>query len=194
MSQFSGKCDIYDRIEMISCDTDEEIQEYIDKTKFYIMHEKRKHELHITNRKELALYYPYLETMGYHSEGFNVIHVSSDSYIDMHEKEHLEILYDYIMKIYKKCKREKKPFIEEDVLAQCWSPSEEVKEIIRRIAKDGRKATLDGIHTKMAEHYRRGWYDTLVSLGWDEIFAFNWVYKELFTTEEVRAKRLKQGE
>ena len=68
MSKFSGKCDLYDTVEMISCETEKEIQEYIDRTEFYQWNNDRRVRLYITNRKELALYYPYLVSCMYGSK------------------------------------------------------------------------------------------------------------------------------
>ena len=193
MSRFSGKCDLYDTIEMIHCDSEEAVQEFIDNAEFYIWIGSRRHRLNITNRKELALYYPYIISMSACSNGYHNITLSGDCFIDREERERLEISLGYILKDYRRYKRKKLKFTYDNYIGEykySYMP-EYKKELIRRVEKDGEKASIDGVYSLMHEYYRKEWYDTLVELGWTEEEAFRWVYRKFFCSEEDRNKRFK---
>ena len=198
MSMFSGKCDLYDSVEMIHCgakDEDEQaknVEEFLKDATFYIWNNDRRLKLDIKTRKDLALYYPYLLTMSCYSGGKFVGVLSSDSFIDREEKERIDLAYKIAANLYKKYKRKKKPFIADEVIEEnsYGFMSDYEKEIIRRFEKYGKKADISDMHTKMHEYYRKEWYQELIRLGWSEDEAFSWVYKTLFSTEEEKRKRL----
>lgn len=197
MSKFSGKCDLYDMVEMIHCDGDEKkVQEFIDNAEFYMCVHGRDVKLDIQDRKDLALYYPYIVSMACHSNGHHYICLSSDSFIDQEEQERIRYCFEDALKNFKRCKKNKVIYSLDNFLrayGKNYFPEYE-KEIIRRVAKDGKKATTEGIHSCFHEHYRREWYNELVTIGWTEEAAFKWVYKTLFTTEEYRNKRFAETE
>ena len=191
MSRFSGKCDLYDTVEMIYCKTDEEVQNFIDNAEFYIYENNRRHRLRITSRKELALYYPFLLSTDVHSDNKHIIVLANDSFIDIDEKERLECVFNRYLKQYIKCKRDKVEFNPDDCYKDFYSSPQKYEiEIAQRIAKDGRRADIVDIHTYMHEYYRSSWYDELVNLGWSENEAYRWVYKALFFSEEERENRI----
>lgn len=196
MSKFCGKCDFYDGFCMIAGDGDEEkIKENLTKLELYV-HGKdgRDHRVKSDTIKDIAKYYPYLEAMMFGSnDGKRTVILASDSFIDQEEREHLQYKIDDVMKYHRKCKRNKQPFNEEECLAACsyWRDDDEVlKEIIHRVAISGNKAEFDDIHMPLWEHYRRGWFEELVSLGYTEYQAYNWCFKGLFDPDEVATKRL----
>lgn len=193
MSEFSGKCDLYDTVEMIGCDNDEtKIEDYLKNTTFYMYINDRKVKLKIDSRKELALYYPYLVSSMASSNDKRTIFLSSDSFIDQEEQERLQINLEYILKIYRKYKREKKDFDTKEVLEQLsnpWKAPDYEVELLNRVAEHGMKANIEGLHTSMHEYYRGRWYKRLIELGWSEDEAFCWVYKEWTATEERKNAR-----
>lgn len=193
MSEFSGKCDLYDTVEMIGCDNDEtKIEDYLKNTTFYMYINDRKVKLKIDSRKELALYYPYLVSSMASSNDKRTIFLSSDSFIDQEEQERLQINLEYILKIYRKYKREKKDFDTKEVLEQLsnpWKAPDYEVELLNRVAEHGMKANIEGLHTSMHEYYRGRWYKRLIELGWPEDEAFCWVYKEWIAIEERKNAR-----
>lgn len=196
MSKFSGKCDLCDMVEAIHCNSVDEIQEFIDNTQFYMWVNDRRVKINISSRKDLALYYPYLVSMSCHSDNKHTIVLSNDSFIDQEEADRLNFILNAAKQYYKKCKRDKKPFVEDECKKAIafFSPTKYETELIKRVKKDGKKANIEGVHTYIHEYYRTKWYEALIELGWDEATAFDWVYKELFSDEKIRNERLKWEE
>lgn len=193
MSRFCGKCDFYDGFVAIRCDGDEEkVTKELKNLKLYVHgRDGRNHRVKSDTIKDIAKYYPYLEAVMHgNKEGMTVI-LSSDSFIDEEERELLQYRVDYALKYWRKCKRNKVPFSEEECLRQYWGTNDEAeKEIVRRIAKDGDKVTLDGIHSPLSEHFRREWFEELVKVGYTELEAYNWCFKGIFDDEQTVIKRL----
>lgn len=194
MSVFSGKCDFYDGFVMIRCDNDEEkIKEELKKLKLYV-HGKdgRNHRVKSDTIKDIAKYYPYLESIvcGLKDGGVTII-LSSDSFIDLEEQEMRNYKIEDVKKYWRKCKREKKSFDKEEYLNSTWyTNKEDLAIIFDRIAKDGNKAEFDDIHFPLWEHNRRRWFEALVELGYDEFEAYNWCFKGFFDPPETIIKRL----
>ena len=193
MSRFSGKCDLYDTVEMIYCDTEEEVQEFIDNSDFYMHINGRDVPIKITNRKELALYYPFLTSMEIHSNGRHVMMLRNDSFIDQSEQERLDSALKHSIREYRRAKKTHTDFDPEKVFSDFYGRCSTYQlEIAKRVAEKGMKATTEGIHTYMGDYYRSEWYNQLIDLGWSEIEAYRWVYKRLFFTEDEIEKRLSE--
>lgn len=194
MSRFCGKCDFYDGFVAIGSDGDEEkVKENLKKLKLNIYGiDGRPHRVKSNTIKDIAKYYPYLEAIkAYNKEnGYNII-LSSDSFIDQEEKERIGWYIRDVYKYYRKCKREKKPFIvEECVKAISFMSADIVTIVAERVAKDGNKAEFDDIHLSLHEYYRRQWFEELVRLGYSEYEAYNWCFKGIFDDKETVMKRL----
>ena len=194
MSKFSGKCDFYDGFVMIDSDgEDDEIIENIKKLKLYIQGvDDRSHLVKSDNIKDICKYYPYLEKLATHNRetGYR-IYLSDDSFIDIEEKQYRDYIVADVMKYWRKCKKNKVEFKEDECLeALWWTPTDELKEIIHRVAIDGKKAEFDDIHFSLWEHNRRKWFEELVKRGYTENEAYNWCFKGLFDTPEEVEKRL----
>ena len=193
MSMFSGKCDFYDGFIMISGEGDEnKVKENLKGLKLYVRgKDGRDHLVKSDTIKDIAKYYPYLESFGCSSDGKRTVHLSSDSFIDQEEKEMRDLKVETVLKYWRKCKREKKEFNEEECLKAMWfTPGDELKEIIHRVAENGNKAEFDDIHLPLWEHNRRRWFEALVELGYDELEAYNWCFKGFFDPPETIIKRL----
>lgn len=194
MSQFCGKCDFYDGFVAIGGDGDEgKVVENLKKLKLYVYgKDGRDHRVKSDTIKDIAKYYPYLESIATYSgeTGYN-IHLSSDSFIDQEEKERIGWYIRDVYKYYRKCKREKKPFIvEECVKTTSFMSTDIVTIIAERVAKDGNKAEFDDIHLSLHEYFRRQWFEELVRLGYSEYEAYNWCFKGIFDDKETVMKRL----
>lgn len=194
MSVFSGKCDFYDSFCMISGDGDEsKILENLPKLKLYIIgRDGRDHRLKSDTIKDIAKYYPYLTALeAGDRDGNHVVVLSSNSFIDQEESEMLKYKVDDVLKYWRKCKRTKKPFKEDECLERLWYiASNELKEIIHRVAENGNKAEFDDIHFPLWEHFRRNWFEELVRVGYTEQEAYNWCFNGFFDPVSVEEKRL----
>ena len=80
MSEFSGKCDIYDCFSDVS-------DEFLQRSSFYIYtNDYRDHRLEINNQKDLAKYYPYLVCLETRNKEYATVYLSQLSFIDQEEK------------------------------------------------------------------------------------------------------------
>lgn len=193
MSMFSGKCDFFDSFVAIFCDgEDEKIKERLPKLKLYVYgKDDRNHRVKSDTILDIAKYYPYLAAIHTGDKDGNSVYIlSSDSFIDQEEKQFRDYHINDVMKYWRKCKRNKTEFNEEECYQKVkfWSDSEELKEIIHRVAVDGPKAEFDDIHYSMWENNRRRWMDELIRLGMDEDKAFQWCFKD-WATEDNKQKR-----
>ena len=197
MSQFSGKCDFYDSVVMIHCDDDPtKLEDFLAGTSIYIRgKDGREHKVEVRNEKEACLYYPYLTVVAAFSrnENKNTIILSSNSFIDQEEREHIGYYINDVRKYWNKCKRNKEEFTVEKCVehfAMMWRNSELYTEIATRFLNNGNKAEFDDIHDNMHEYYRRKWFDEMVRLGWGEYKAFNWCFNEFYPGDDVIEQRL----
>lgn len=180
MSKFCGKCDCYDHFFMRS-GTIEDVEAEIKRTNFYIFTENgRRHKLDIHSIKDLAPYYPYLIAMGsWWNKEHGTIVFSSESFVDREEREFMEWDLRDALAEYKKCKRKKIPFDPDayyDKISSYWSHSY-TREIIDRVARDGLKANLDGLHSDFKDKYERSELAReLKKLGHDTHFINEWVF------------------
>lgn len=86
------------------------------------------------------------------------VYITRESFVDREERENLEFRLKELLRIYNRCKRKKIKFdIDEAVEEIVWNGCNEeaYKELAKRVAKSGKRATVDGIHLKMHERYRQ---------------------------------------
>lgn len=162
MSRYSGKCDCYDTLVMIHEYTEEELKNNV---RIYVGWCAE--PLHVEKASDLIPYYPYLVDGGSFSKDDRnaVIHLSSESFVDMEEQSVLEFYLQQILKIWKKCKRKKIAFQKESVLKEVclngWNQSI-YEELIERVDKYGKKAMIDGLHLKTHDYYREQLVDEMI--------------------------------
>lgn len=174
MSKYSGKCDLYDSLIMIK-----DIKDY-SKVKIYAYNNDIV-PLRIDFERDAMPFYPYLTTiMSGDKDGNTIIHLSSESYVDTNENEHLSWYLEDIKKYWRKCKRKKIEFNEEEAAKLIMWCNEDLpsykEEIIKRVKEQGEKATIKNIHTPLHDYYRKYLYDDMVDAGWDKRIAYRWVY------------------
>lgn len=155
ISKYSGRCDAYDTLMMIHKYTDEELK---NNTKIYVGYNTE--PLHIENKKDLIPYYAHLIGCAFfdNKDKKSVIHLSSESSVDREERESLEFKLKRIFTIYNRCKRKKVEFDVDKVVEEVsWNGWDDdiYREIANRVKENGKKATIDGIHLKIHEYYRR---------------------------------------
>lgn len=165
MSCYSGKADCYDYLIAINRYTDEELKNNVD---IYIGDIKT--PLKIQSRKDLIPCYPHLVTASFHDNESRkaTIYISSESWVDREERDNLRFILKDILRIYNRCKRNKIEFdVEEAVKQVTWNGWNEdaYRELANRVAKSGKKATIDGIHLKMHEYYRQELVNCMIENG-----------------------------
>lgn len=189
MSKFSGKCDFYDHVFM-SFDTQEEAFKNFNGTKLYIKQplpdnvdfsEAIKNGVNIPETyykkvqystiSDIVPYYPYLVSIAYVDNGDSknsIVCLSSKSFVDIAEAKSLQIDLKNLIKIYNRCKRKKIKFnVDEAVSEVCFGEynKEEITELANRVAKNGKNATIDGVHLPTKDYYRQKLVDEMVRFG-----------------------------
>ena len=193
MSIFCGKCDFYDGFVAIRCDGDEtKVSEELKNLELFIRgKDGRTHRVKSDTIKDIAKYYPYLECIMTGNKEKIIIILTSDSFIDQEEEEHVGWYIRDVYKYWRKCKRNKKPFVVDECIESLyWMNDDILRTVAERVAKDGNKAEFDDIHLSLHEYYRRRWFGELVRLGYTELEAYNWCFKGFFNPEEIVIKRL----
>lgn len=194
MSMFSGKCDFYDGfVDIGSNDDKEKILENLKKLKLYVRgKDGRSHRVKSDTIKDIAKYYPYLQSvLLYDKDNGYRIYLASDSFIDQEERERIGWYVEDVLKYWRKCKRNKIPFIvDECIEALRWMNIDMIRVVAERVAKDGNKAEFNDIHDSLHEYYRRKWFEELVRLGYTEREAYDWCFNAFFDDEEIIIKRL----
>lgn len=165
MSMFSGKCDCYDTLIAIHNYTEDDLK---NKVKIYVGNNTE--PLHIESYKDLIPYYPYLISFAMFSKGKSVVHLSSESFVDSEERESLYFRLKELIKIYNHCKRKKTEFSVNDAVKEvCYGDwnSDIICELAKRVKENGKKATIDGLHLKLYELYRKTLVDEMLKNGID---------------------------
>lgn len=181
ISRYSGKCDFKDTLEIHGY-TLEELQNNV---KIYVGNSEE--QLHIEKMEDVIPYYPYIIGSAWFNnvERKAVIHLSSKSHVDSDEREFLEIELKNILKIYNRCKRKKIEFDVEDAVKKLtWNGwNEEVyRELANRVKRYGKKATIDGIHLRMHEYYRKLLVEEMLKHGLNPCYYGDY---ERFVNKEV---------
>lgn len=183
MSVYSSKCDLYDSLVMIRCNsgTEEEINKEIESTDFYIYHGNKRHRLDIHTYKDLVPYFPYIVAVGCYSNTNDrqTIVLSSESYVDREEKERLGWILRDAQKEYRRCKRKKIAFDNVEWTAKSfWSDKSIVGEIAKRVAEKGDKADIEGMHFLSYDKWDRARLAQEMSrVGYSDFEISNWVYQ-----------------
>jgi len=175
MSKFSGKCDIYD---MYGSRSDVEIENM----EFYTYINGRTHRLEINSQKDLAKYYPNLIAVGCG----NIVDLSNVPYFERQEEEHLTLTMDVIRRYINRLRKSGKDLTFENLLlldpylTRYEHDEQNAKIIFERLIEHGKHANIEGLHTYISECYRAIWYEHLVSVGYTENEALQWVYRLLW--------------
>lgn len=148
MSMYSGKCDLYDTIEVFG-------EDYILKSKIYIGSNDK--PLNFNNIRDLIPYYPHIICTSSGDKTSSIIHLTTESFVDIEEREFLEFHLKEILRIYNRCKRKKIEFKVEDVLKELSIITNQdiTRELIERVKKNGKKANIDGLHLSSSDYYRK---------------------------------------
>lgn len=132
--------------------------------------------LSIKSEADLVVYYTYGISIATGKE----VHLQSESYIDIEEREMIENKLQLLKRYYRKCKRKKIAFDKEEALKIIKLFDRETQdyelELVNRVADLGDKATGDDIHDPSHDRMRAEWYRLMVEKGWNEDVAYRWVY------------------
>lgn len=137
--------------------------------------------LRINNQHDLAPYYPYLVGIGSWRDGHAEIRLSTESFIDAEEREHLTWKIENVKRYWRRCKQRKRPYDEDEAakrISFLREPEDVEREIAKRVAEDGDKATIDGIHDYMHELYRNKLLEEMIRIGWNKRRAMYWIWKD----------------
>ncbi len=161
ISRYSGKYDLADHLEGKSLDV---IKNY----KIYVGNSEE--PIEIKDETSLIQYYPYIISLGYfdNTEGGQIIRLSSESFVDREEREILELRLKELLRVYNRCKRKKIDFNVEDAVKEvcCFGWDEEVyRELANRVKEKGKKAGIEGIHSRVRERYRKSLVDEMLKHG-----------------------------
>lgn len=179
ISKFSGKCDFADSL-WISAETEEEVFNKFNGTKLYICQplpddfsweEALKNKVNIpetyykkveySSIKDLIPLYPHIIAFATYDNTEpkgSVVCLSRESFVDSEEREILEWRLKDLLRIYNRCKRKKIEFDVEEALKEIvWNGynEEPYRELANRVKEKGKKASIEDIHLKMHEIYRR---------------------------------------
>lgn len=162
MSRYSGRCDCFDSLIEIHNYTLEELQNNV---KLYVG--KNEEPLHIEKMEDLIPYYGYIISCAYYNnaERKAIIRLTSESWVDIEERENLEWRLKDLLRIYNRCRRKKIEFNIEDALKEIvWNGynEEPYRELTKRVKENGKKATIEGIHLRMHEIYRKELVDEML--------------------------------
>jgi len=164
MSQFSGKCDLYDSVVMIG-------RYDIDKIQLYITKDERNYPIKLNEPRDLIPYYPYVPYLSFCHDGVYKAYLSG-SWIDYEETDMLTWQLNDILREYRRCKRKKIPF--DTSRLSDWND----KRIIERVKEQGEKATIEGIHRPMHNHWRKALAEEMERNGYTDAEIINFVYPE----------------
>lgn len=178
MSIYSGKCDVADHL---SDATDE----YLQNANIYIGDNII--PLRINNQHDLAPYYPYIIWFGGWGDGKAELHISTESYIDTNERDHLTWKLNDAKRYWRRCRRKKITYNANEAaqsISFLQEPGDLEREIARRVEADGDKATIEGLHDEIHEYYRKELLKEMLRLGWDKRRARLWIWKDWSVIEE----------
>lgn len=174
MSKFSGKYDFADFVESVGSDA------AIDKYKIYIGWNVI--PLKFETAADLIPYYPHLIIFEAHNEsGCGVVRLTEYSYVDEQENDMLKYDLEDLLRYWRRCKRMNKEFHVDDAYeAMVWyindAPPQHIIELTNRVKENGDKATIDGVHIKHYDNYRRYLFDEMTAHGWDRQTAAGWCF------------------
>lgn len=114
----------------------------------------------------------------------SVVCLSSRSFVDEEEEDRLLLYLKQLLRIYNRCKRKKTEFnVEEAVKEVCWLNynKEQITELAQRVKEKGKKASIDGIHLAMSEHYRQVLVDEMIR---NDLNPADYGYERFVTNKE----------
>lgn len=173
MSKYSGKCDVCDHFDG---QTDEEISQY----KIYLPNQIV--PLRIDSRRDLIPYYPHLVVIGAFGDGSGTLRISQNSYVDDRERDIIRRMVADVERIQRRHKRNKTPFVPDDVPGEINSYSDVpdvIIEIARRVDKDGSNAKYDDIRIPYLNHYRDDLMEEMIANGYDKDETKYYIWRDL---------------
>lgn len=165
MSKFSTKCDFYDMIEihgieyMLTCNIYNSPSELV--------------PLKITQPRDLIPYYPRIVAISITAhDGPGNIWLSSESYVERHEREMLEAYRDDAKRMYKKFKRGK---ITQDEAASVYY-NECYKKIFDKMLVYGPSTGVEGIHIDFCNKMRMDLFEEMMNNGYPLLKSAFWCF------------------
>ena len=114
--------------------------------------------LQLKEYKDMIPYFPHIITASSYNKEQNssVIHLTSESWVDIEERKMLKFYMEEVLKYYRSCKRNKKPFEAEEAIKKFgWMFDKTAANmIIERVQQQGQRASIEGLHLPYYEHCR----------------------------------------
>lgn len=173
MSEFSGKCDLWDTLYCIWGVTDKCDWSLI---KIY----QKEKLLPISSVKDLIKYAPYVISSSSYYAGEHKIRISHKPWIDIEEQDSIEWRVKLAQKAYRSCKRKGEEFIPEEVAKKYfWRATKVELEICKRVKEHPYSPKVDDIRTNFHNFHRELWYNAMLEYGYDKDFAREWTRYEV---------------
>lgn len=176
MSEFSGKCDIYD--DMFT------INKITDFSNVHIYVGDHPIELRINSVKDLIPYYPFVAgIMTCSNKEYSIWIGDEPSYV-REEWNMLETDIKYIKRIYNRFKRNKRKITVDSIFEECkpwlwnWKKNEDtLKElVIRVIESKGKDIRFKDLQLDYSQYYRQKLYEEMLANGYSKGTALKWCY------------------
>lgn len=177
MSEFCGKCDLWDTVYHIG-----KVRDDSDWSKIHIYQRGKDSndvDLNITSLKDLIKYAPYLISVGIGTKEECKYWITSESFIDREDRESLEWKLKTVKQIYRRCKRKGIEFTLETVKENIfftYCNEELIQGLYERVKAHPYTKNISGLHTNLHQIYREYWVEGMMEYGWTEEEAKNWVY------------------
>lgn len=168
MSEFSGKCDFADHVEIFGV-------ENVLKSEVFVGNKKLNPKCYA----DLIPYFPHLVSCFVKNGTNTTVKLTEKSYVDYQEADMLRSYLNSILREYDKCRREKKEFDAEKAAQEVSFYKhniEAIRELAERVAMNGRKAEIDDIHLSVSEHYRKRLIEEMIK---NRVDPARWGYGRL---------------
>jgi hypothetical protein len=183
MSQYCGKCDLWDSLVMIKEVNDEttdwgniKICQISDDSYFDENGWNNVGLLDIKCLKDLLPYAAYIVNMVSWGKDYCIVYIGAESYVQQMERKKIEWAVRDLKCIYRKYKRKKIDFNVDDMLSEIWNPSELDKQVAQRIMEHPTSFKTDDLKVLICEYYKANLYDDMIKEGYSENEAYEWCY------------------
>mgnify|MGYP007069954144 CR=1 FL=1 len=163
MSRYSGKCDFGDTYEILG--------ERMKNADVFIGDNKV--PLELNSKKDALPYFPFIVGLMGSSDEKTVIYLSSESYVDEHEREILDMEWLQMQRLYRKLAKKGIPTVETLIAG---SLSQDVQMAQAMIDMKGKGSRPDNLTLSYLDYYRENLYKDMIASGYDEDLSYRWAY------------------
>lgn len=155
MSKYSGKCDLYDSLEICGALVNGKPKTYFKNDMSNItIYDTNHKKMNFERLKDLMPYFGYELASSAKSGNSYTFFLGKMSVPDKIEKDHYEFCKELLLKYAKHCKKDKRPYTYQEALLIFNSTDPELEKLSKRVAEYGKKATIEGLKYEMSNYYR----------------------------------------